>query len=159
MNIKKCTNVSGRALHLCKKAHCGKWHNLVLFVVRVKHEPIVKWIPIIFSILNRPCSFMVYYYLQLNLCFSVIKLRFSVLFILYVITITQNINLETLLHKSSYVKSLVTFIRRLALIGFPTNGSRPTLLNQLHWFFLGEGGWNTDTLVSRVRSGAHLGFW
>ena len=24
MNIKKCTNVSGRALHLCKKAHCGK---------------------------------------------------------------------------------------------------------------------------------------
>ena len=22
MNIKKCTNVSGRALHLCKKAHC-----------------------------------------------------------------------------------------------------------------------------------------
>ena len=24
MNIKKCTNVSGRALHLCKKAHCGR---------------------------------------------------------------------------------------------------------------------------------------
>ena len=24
MNIKKCTNVSSRALHLCKKAHCGK---------------------------------------------------------------------------------------------------------------------------------------
>ena len=24
MNIKKCTNVSGRALYLCKKAHCGK---------------------------------------------------------------------------------------------------------------------------------------
>ena len=24
MNIKKCTNVSGRALHLCKKAHCVK---------------------------------------------------------------------------------------------------------------------------------------
>ena len=23
MNIKKCTKVSGRALHLCKKAHCG----------------------------------------------------------------------------------------------------------------------------------------
>ena len=25
MNIKKCTNVSGGALHLCKKAHCGKF--------------------------------------------------------------------------------------------------------------------------------------
>ena len=24
MNIKKCTNVSGRALHLSKKAHCSK---------------------------------------------------------------------------------------------------------------------------------------
>ena len=24
LNIKKCTNVSGRALHQCKKAHCGK---------------------------------------------------------------------------------------------------------------------------------------
>ena len=24
VNIKKCTNVSGRALHLCKKAHCIK---------------------------------------------------------------------------------------------------------------------------------------
>ena len=24
MNVKKCTNVSGRALHLCTKAHCGK---------------------------------------------------------------------------------------------------------------------------------------
>ena len=24
MNIKKCTNVSGRALHLCKKARCSK---------------------------------------------------------------------------------------------------------------------------------------
>ena len=24
LNIKKCTNVSGRALHLCTKAHCDK---------------------------------------------------------------------------------------------------------------------------------------
>ena len=24
LNIKKCTNVSGRPLHHCKKAHCGK---------------------------------------------------------------------------------------------------------------------------------------
>ena len=24
LNIKKCTNVSDRALHQCKKAHCGK---------------------------------------------------------------------------------------------------------------------------------------
>ena len=24
LNIKKCTNYSGRALHQCKKAHCGK---------------------------------------------------------------------------------------------------------------------------------------
>ena len=24
LNIKKCTNVSGRALHQCKKAHCVK---------------------------------------------------------------------------------------------------------------------------------------
>ena len=32
LNIKKCTNVSGRALHQCKKAHCGK----LAYVIRRK---------------------------------------------------------------------------------------------------------------------------
>jgi len=27
LNIKKCTNVSGRALHLCTKAHCDKFND------------------------------------------------------------------------------------------------------------------------------------
>ena len=42
MNINKCTNVSGRALHLCKKAHCGKLayaiQKIHVTCVRVKHS-------------------------------------------------------------------------------------------------------------------------
>ena len=52
---------------------------LVLFVGRVKQEPIVKTMPLIFSIHNRPCSFMVYYYLfQLVFFYVVRPLLFSV---------------------------------------------------------------------------------
>ena len=36
MNIKKCTNVSGRALHLCKKAHCGKLATLIRFQTKTE---------------------------------------------------------------------------------------------------------------------------
>ena len=35
MNIKKCTNVSGRALHLCKKAHCSR----ALHLCKKAHYP------------------------------------------------------------------------------------------------------------------------
>ena len=42
MNINKCTNVSGRAHHLCKKAHCGKLayaiQKIHVTCVRVKHS-------------------------------------------------------------------------------------------------------------------------
>ena len=47
MNIKKCTNVSGRALHLCKKAHCGKPYCIWLTPSMGKMSEILRcdWLP------------------------------------------------------------------------------------------------------------------